>query len=309
MAKQVQIASKQAHNFTFGIEIETLMPRGLIRIGGYRSGAQIPGLPQGWNAHTDCSLSTSLSGYQPMEIVSPILKGAEGLRQVLQVAEWMNANGFKTNRSCGTHVHVGVESVAGRMPNAQQKWVGNLTNVVAQFEQAIRGAAGSAQRVNGRWCQSIRNEQNKQAAERVRKGQASHVRGGTINNGGRYHLLNLQNVNGTRLNTVEFRAFSGTTEGLKMVAWVSMCLAMCERALGRKATWDRTDTKAYETKTTGEARKAINRFFCLMGWKLGRKDSGKPECDAFGIIDLEQVAEYRKELRRLCTKFDKQSAA
>ena len=43
-----------------------------------------------------------------MELVSPILKGYEGLRKVKRVLTLLNKNNVYVDRECGLHVHVGV---------------------------------------------------------------------------------------------------------------------------------------------------------------------------------------------------------
>jgi len=85
--RQRQVKSAKAAELTFGIEIECFLPRGSVRVGGYHRGARLGGdFPAGWNAQSDSSLHTTLRNYQAVEIVSPILKGADGLAQVRQVA-------------------------------------------------------------------------------------------------------------------------------------------------------------------------------------------------------------------------------
>jgi hypothetical protein len=64
-----------AHEFTFGIEIETIAPDSAVRdhglrIGGYRRGIQVPYLPTGWKAEADGSIEipagrTQMRGRQP----------------------------------------------------------------------------------------------------------------------------------------------------------------------------------------------------------------------------------------------------
>ena len=48
-------------------------------------------------------------GRKAVEIVSPVLKGADGVRQVLAVVRELNARGATVNKTCGLHVHVGFD--------------------------------------------------------------------------------------------------------------------------------------------------------------------------------------------------------
>ena len=73
-----------ANDLTFGIEIETTAPdsavrRDHLRIGPYRRGIQVPYLPAGWTAEADGSINNGHGGHR-CEIVSPILRGEEGIR-------------------------------------------------------------------------------------------------------------------------------------------------------------------------------------------------------------------------------------
>ena len=100
-----------ANDLTFGIEIETIAPDTAVRndglrIGSYKHGIQVPYLPAGWTAEADGSIDNSNGGHK-CEIVSPILRGAEGLAQVAEVLRTLEAKGHRVNASCGVHVHVG----------------------------------------------------------------------------------------------------------------------------------------------------------------------------------------------------------
>jgi len=98
-----------ANEMTFGIEIETVAPKSAIendglRIGGYHNGIQVPYLPQGWKAERDGSIDVrNTPGGQACEIVSPILRGAEGLAQVAEVLQTLEAKGHRVNVTCGVH--------------------------------------------------------------------------------------------------------------------------------------------------------------------------------------------------------------
>src|SRR3954470_7213352 len=91
---------------SYGIELEITIPHGTITAGGYHAGLPIPGFPSGWNAQNDGSIRPTIPGYVGVEIVSPILRGADGLAQIADVVARLNAMGGRVNRSCGFHVHV-----------------------------------------------------------------------------------------------------------------------------------------------------------------------------------------------------------
>jgi hypothetical protein len=131
------------NDLTFGIEIETAMPRGVVRVGNYHSGYQVPQLPHGWRAERDASIHCP-QGHEPCEIVSPVLKGEDGVRQVVQVLAWLKGVGAKVNRSTGFHVHVGW--------NADEETTKRLVFLVSNFEKALFAATGTKSREEGHYC-------------------------------------------------------------------------------------------------------------------------------------------------------------
>ena len=107
--KQTQVASSKAESYTFGVELEVLLPERAIselgiRIGSYHHGHPLPSpFPQGWTAERDGSLHTSRRDYVPVEIVSPILQGRAGIEQVKQVAQTLKDLGARVNMTTGLH--------------------------------------------------------------------------------------------------------------------------------------------------------------------------------------------------------------
>jgi hypothetical protein len=78
-----------ATEWKYGVELESIAPDSAVqndglRIGPYRHGIQVPFLPAGWKAECDGSIDNSAGGHR-CEIVSPILQGEDGLRQVIEV--------------------------------------------------------------------------------------------------------------------------------------------------------------------------------------------------------------------------------
>ncbi len=272
--RQIQVANTNAAELTFGIEIECLLPRGSVRVGGYHHGIELGGeFPRGWNAQSDGSLSTNLSGYEGVEIVSPILKGREGLEQVKKVAAILNRMNAKVNQTCGFHVHVGVTSAAGRDFDEVADWVRRLINTTAQHEMAFYGAAGTRRRMNGRYCASLAAGAWARKKEMLKKKLTAEELRLEAAGISRYQLLNVVPVFSSN-KTVEFRCFSGTTEALKMTAYIQMCLAVANRAQDRNTSFD----APHAEYASDGAKGSMKRFFYLMGWTKGRKDYYKPEC-------------------------------
>ena len=67
-----------ANEMTFGVEFEVTVPMNLaLAVGGYHRGLEVVGLPAGWNAQGDGSICADRD-YRGVEIVSPVLRGADG---------------------------------------------------------------------------------------------------------------------------------------------------------------------------------------------------------------------------------------
>jgi hypothetical protein len=93
-----------ANEIAFGIEFETTLPSiDNTPIGPYHSGYQVPWLPTGWKAERDGSIRPENNSRKGSEFVSPILKGAEGVRQIENAIDQINARGGRVNSSCGLH--------------------------------------------------------------------------------------------------------------------------------------------------------------------------------------------------------------
>jgi len=287
-----------ASQFTFGVEIETIAPASAIAnhgltIGGYHNGLQVAYLPTGWKAERDGSLRPGPNEYA-CEIVSPILKGIEGLKQVVEVCNELKAKGHRVNGSCGVHVHVGwsrdndVASLA------------RLVSLVSNLEESIFAATGTKNRERGQeghsYCKSVKQYGSAVAAQR-------HA------NSDRYHVLNLTNLAyGTR-QTVEFRAFSGSIEGLKIVSWVRICLGIVAMALATTRAAKFTRAAAPTGKTSGWYRAtpgwtAVCYLFSKLGWNKGlTKEVYGAELVAEGLPTMDET---KAELVRLARKYDAQ---
>lgn len=181
-----------AKDLTFGVEIECLIPLAQahrFRIGGRHRGIQVAELPNGWTAEKDTSISTQ-NGFFGAEIVSPILKGENGLQEAWDVANWLLELGATVNKSCGLHVHVGVRNTG---LNTQR-----LINYFRVFESALFSLTGEqiVNRHQNSYCKASRTW-----ADNPRQS--------------RYQSLNLRSIRNR--GTVEFRLFAGTVMAEEIV--------------------------------------------------------------------------------------------
>lgn len=267
-----------ANEITFGIEIECMIPQeNCPQVGGYHAGLQISGLPEGWNAQYDGSIRAS-RGCRGVEVVSPVLKGTDGIRQIKAVCEWLRQVGAKVNRSTGLHVHVGyAEDIEKRK---------RIVTVAANFEKAIFASTGTKKRERGAFCRSV------QQSMAHRSGQLGSVQ--------RYHVLNVK----TNKPTVEFRAFAGTTNFLKIVAYVRLCVGLVERTeeLSRLPNWEaKPVVESSPIKRGGEGLTALNRLFYWLGWTAGRT---KSVYGAVGVEESPAIKTCKNQLVRLAKKYD-----
>jgi hypothetical protein len=312
---QTQTASSKADAYTFGVELELLLPERAInelgiRIGSYHHGYPLPSpFPQGWTAERDGSLRTSRRDYVPVEIVSPILQGRAGIEQVKQVAKLLRELGAAVNPSCGFHVHAGLASVVGDSPADIADWVARLMYQTSMHETALYASTGTHRRENGTYARSVKRQQ--QAADKMRKAPDRRKREAlrdVVYGLDRYHTLNLTNILSQKA-TVEWRAFAGTIEWTKMVGHICTCLALAERATETtRMDWEAVASeRTYQVR--GKGLRELNRFFYLTGWTKGRRQVGQPEVEMAGwIADLEDLKPVMRELRRLARKYDRQEA-
>jgi len=275
------------NTLTFGVEIETHVPHGALTVGRYHGRTRAEGLPEGWRTMSDCSINAP-RGRTGCEFVSPILKGSEGVRNLMEAVAKINELGARVNASCGVHVHVGWTGDAAALAR--------LITLVANFERAIYATTGSTNRENGNWCRGVHRNGNAAAA----------INSARCN---RYHVLNLTNLASGRQATVEFRAFSGSTNLVKILGYVRLCLGLVERALSvsRKTNW--TAKKPVPTSPIarkGEGHTALTRLFYQLGWTKGRTSH------TYGDVTAEGAPEHKaikREFVRLAKQYDGEQEA
>lgn len=267
-----------ATEISFGIEIETTIPAGVLPVGGYHSGLPVEGLP-GWTAMYDGSIRAGRSR-RGCEFVSPVLKGAEGVASILAAVAFIKSIGGAVNASCGLHVHVGFNK-ADAIATAK------LTTLVANFEKAIFASTGTHSRECGNYCRPIQRYGNASDAMRYARGD-------------RYHVCNLATSNPT----VEFRAFAGTLNESKIIAHVMMAVGLVERSLkaARVTNWTaKPVSPTSPIARKGDGQTALTRLFYQLGWTKGRTDYTYGDVAGAGA---RIVARTKRTLMKLARKYD-----
>lgn len=279
---------------TFGIEIECSIPVTALqaagwRIGTYHHGIQIPTLPTGWKAEADNSIETPDYSYAKVEVVSPKLKGAEGLAQVREVCRQLNEMGAKVNRSCGLHVHVGCPE--------NLRVIRKLVNLVSNHEKALFAITGSKSREERMYCAPVKNK-----LARAKDCTDNQLKVVALSEG-RYCSLNLTNILAGSRPAVEFRTFAGTTNALKVVSYIQVCVGLVVKAQTSKVTvpWDAKESNAVRHQSKGPGRMALHRLFRALGWIY---TIDQPE--RFGLIEESNKETMMNELARLAVKYDSQ---
>lgn len=214
---------------TFGVELELLLPESQRGSAGRQwLAAQVAaaGTPctfegythritSGWKVVTDGSLDHTFGA----EIVSPILKGEDGLRQVEQVCAVLMAAGCRIRRSCGVHVHHGVRDF-----NA--KGIRTLARLVHRFAPVVDGLVPASRR-GSTWA-APHSSHELDALERTAARRNATLLSMADCQSGRYKALNLAALR--RHTTVEFRQHGGSIEGPKVVAWILLTQGLVEKA-------------------------------------------------------------------------------
>ncbi|GHT23178.1 hypothetical protein FACS189419_06770 [Planctomycetales bacterium] len=278
-----------ANEFSYGIEIESLVSnetvaREHLNIGRYHNGNQVPYLPQGWKAEHDSSIRVT-AGHTDCEIISPILKGEEGIKQVIEVLRILKEKSHTVNESTAIHIHTFFD------PEWGSDKLARLITVASYLEKGIFATTGTKKRERGTYCNAIRKYGNNKEAKNIMGSR-------------RYHFLNITNLANHSKNTVEFRAFSGSLNEVKIVGWIQLCIAIVEKAIDTKRLpkWSPKQPKCFWAKD-GKGQTELGRLLSYIGWQTGyaRNLAGKQ----YGwITDIIPQDEIKKEFRRLAKKYD-----
>lgn len=216
-------------DLTFGVEVETVSL-------SYRESAETVAQAlaqdcryQGYthdNTHEWKVVSDgSLGGGS--EVVSRVLLGTDGLRELRTVLLSLKQAGARVRANCGQHVHIGVEALPAEVK-------ANIIFLHSVFQDVFLKAV-KQRRHNGTYC---RQRSIHRAWELAR-----HWAEGNIQTGeGRYYHLNLQSF--TRYGTFEVRSFQGSLNPKSSVGWIQLNLDFFHfcSLLNRALRFDWTDS-------------------------------------------------------------------
>jgi hypothetical protein len=195
---------------------------------------------------TDASvLSQELPGCG-LELVSPILKGQEGMEQLKKVCQAMKMAGARINKTCGLHVHHDAQD----FETAEFK---NLIKIYIRFESVIDSLVSKSRRENNnRYCRGLSHINIKDVTKATEYFQLYNLLES------RYRKLNIFSY--ATHGTVEFRQHQGTIEYEKIANWVKLTQAMVERAAARTVNEGKTNTWEHFKTYVFEARNADGSY-------------------------------------------------
>lgn len=168
---------------------------------------------QGWKLETDSSATSGMrnAGAEPYnqggELVSPVLKGAAGLRELKGVMATLQRVGAKVDKRHGMHVHLGVADITG------DARVNLFRNYKEAQKTLFRLVARSRQ--NNMYCKKLSDLQLDNHINRTQMGMPLM--------GNHTDSMNIDNIG--RIGTIEMRMHQGTLSGKKATEWVQLLVA------------------------------------------------------------------------------------
>lgn len=212
---------------TFGIEIECVGLMDYQAVTALRNAGvhcERPGythrtMPE-WKVVPDASLRGRNGS---CEVVSPVLRGTEGLAEVRTVMKVLRDAGARINESCGLHIHIGVDGALTRQEQAAvirlyHGWQWAMTAMVLE------------RRINNQWAHLRTAERTERLARMWEHGEGTDYDNhrGWAGMQDRYFALNVAAFG--RHGTFELRAHHGSLNGTNAAAWVAFNLAFFEYA-------------------------------------------------------------------------------
>lgn len=202
--------TRESFKFTFGVEIECLVASSVMRECATRN--NMPFQYEGYN-HEDNNhyykfvSDSSIRGENPIECVSPVLTGKNGMKSLENCCKSLNEANAQVNVSTGLHVHIGAQNLSDEAYINVFKNYQKLERLIDTFMARSRRAN------NSQWCRSL---QGKDFSFCMTKGDVEDAM-----NSDRYYKVNACSY--LRHKTIEFRQHQGSTDFEKISNWVNFC--------------------------------------------------------------------------------------
>lgn len=174
----------------------------------------------GWMVKYDCTVSPTAAQRNRgittgVEIISPPLRGADGVDQVRKVSQALLSIGTAVNRSCGTHVHHDVNGETGDT-------VATFVEMYAANQDNLNRLVAPSRRGRRQYCGPLGSGAVANIAAALRR--VDNVQRGTNVYAERYVNVNVNSL--AKYGTVEVRQHHGTVDADKILAWVAVGQAM-----------------------------------------------------------------------------------
>ena len=295
--------AKMNQNRRYGIELEMHVQGGQMRVTNALQEAGIDATSMGWGEHTNgpntnwhVTTDGSLGSYSTgVEVVSPILQGDDGLKQIEKVCQALETVGASINKKCGFHVHVEARGMLN-----DTAWAKTLIQMYSKYEHVLDAFQPASRKNNSAtYCQKVGKKTNvkewfktiKECDKNVRDFWREHFNGYDNGPNGKYHKLNFAPL--WRQETVEFRHHSGTVEFDKIRAWVCTVIGLVDNADRNKER----NIKAINPKH----QKVLNESDTVAGMWTAKKEILEADLKAF----LKVMRPDRKTAKTLRDRFAK----
>lgn len=194
-------------NRKFGIELEIVSINRQTALRALRAvGINVQDESYNHSTRSHWKLVSDASVRGGFEVVSPILRGEQGIEEAMTVAAALDDAGATVNRSCGFHVHFDAGDLSvGDIKTIVKRYAAHEAEIDAVMPSSRRGSANTFCAPVARFL-SPRFEAAATIQDMIRA------------QGDRYFKVNLQSFQ--RHGTIEFRQHSGTVNANKIANWV-----------------------------------------------------------------------------------------
>lgn len=186
-----------------------------------------------WKIVTDGSVhSTSRrgAGGRGLELVSPVLRGAAGLAEIKKALDAVRESGGVVNRTCGLHVHVGMDGLSGsHIMKVLDLYRTNESNINQLVAQTRRGSNNYCKLLSSARADYRNSYDTIRAVTNVSLDRVNPNISSAVRHVDRYYTVNVCAY--ARYGTLEFRQHQGTLVGNKAVTWVKFVLALIEKSI------------------------------------------------------------------------------
>ena len=231
--------AKMNQNRNFGIDLEMFVSGGQSVVARALREEGLDAQVMGWGEHTNgpntnwhVTTDGSLGSYSTgVEVVSPILKGDEGMEQIRKVTIALEKVNARVNKETGFHVHVEARGMLNDV-----KWAKTLVQMYSKYEHVIDAFMPASRKRNNAyyantmvqnshmksWFKTLDESKDDRNARNFWRSHFTH------GSNGKYHKVNFAPL--WSQETVEFRQHSGTVEFNKISAWVKTVIALVENS-------------------------------------------------------------------------------